>query len=159
HPLDGRTTDLARIAEWGRRGILLLLSDSTNVEHDGECGSESEVGPRIEDLVRGTRGRVLLTTFASHLHRVQQAIDASVPANRRAAIAGRGFEDSTRLAGDLGYLRIPPGGLISLDDACRLDPQLVTILISGSQGEPNSALARLSDGQYRQLTVGPGDAV
>jgi ribonuclease J len=159
HPVDGRAADLARIAEWGRRGILLLLSDSTNVEHDGACGSESEVGPRMAELVAQTRGRVLVTTFSSHLHRVQQAIDASLAAGRRVAVAGRGFEDSTRLASELGYLRVPTGGLVSLDDACRLDPATVTIVISGSQGEPTSALARLSDGQYKQLTVGEGDAV
>jgi ribonuclease J len=158
-PVDGRAADLDRFAEWGRRGVLLLLSDSTNVEHDGACGSESEVGPRLADLVRGSRGRVLVTTFASHLHRVQQVIDASAAAGRRVAVAGRGFEDATRLGADLGYLRVPAGGLVSLDDACRMDPRLVTVLISGSQGEPNSALARLSDGQFKQLTVGEGDSV
>jgi ribonuclease J len=158
-PVDGRRADLERLAEWGRRGVLLLLSDSTNVEHDGECGSESDVGPRLEQLIRGTRGRVLVTTFASHLHRVQQVVDGSVAAGRRVAVAGRGFEDATRIAGELGYLRAPAGAFVSLDDACRMDPRQVTVLISGSQGEPNSALARLSDGQFKQLTVGEGDSV
>ncbi|HZR83771.1 MAG TPA: ribonuclease J [Candidatus Binatia bacterium] len=158
-PVDGRASDLARVEEIGRRGVLLLLSDSTNVEHEGECGSESDVGPRIEELIRGTRGRVLLTTFASHLHRVQQVVDASLRAGRRIAIAGRGFEDSVRLAGELGYLKVPASGLVGLDEACRLDARATTVLISGSQGEPTSALARLSDGQYKQLTVGEGDAV
>ncbi len=159
HPVDGRTADLARLAEWGARGVLLLLSDSTNVEHDGECGSESEVGPRIEELMREVPGRVLVTTFASHLHRVQQVIDASVACGRHVAVAGRGFEDSTRLAGDLGYLRFPAGGFLPLEEALCTAPGRVTVLVSGSQGEPNSALARLSDDQYKQLRVGPGDAV
>ncbi len=158
-PIDGRTTDLSRLAEWGKRGVLVLLSDSTNVEHEGHCGSESEVGPRLTELVRGVEGKVLVTTFASHIHRIQQVIDASQACGRRVCVAGRGFEDSTRLAGELGYLRVPPGGMVSLDDALRMPPREVTVLISGSQGEPTSALARLSDGQYKQLTISPGDAV
>ena len=158
-PLDGRTADLERLAEWGRRGVLALLSDSTNVEHDGACGSESDVGPRITELVRGSAGRVLVTTFASHLHRIQQVIDASEECGRRIAVAGRGFEDSTRLAGELGYLRFPKGGMVTLEEACRLPAHDVTVLISGSQGEPTSALARLSDGQFKQLAISPGDAV
>lgn len=158
-PIDGRVADLERLAEWGRRGVLALLSDSTNVEHDGECGSESEVGPRMTELVRGSEGRVLVTTFASHLHRIQQVIDASEACGRRIAVAGRGFEDSTRLAGELGYLRFPQHGLISLEDALRMPPEETTVLISGSQGEPTSALSRLSDGQYKQLTITPGDSI
>lgn len=158
-PIDGRTSDLDRLAEWGRRGVLLLLSDSTNAEHDGECGSESDVGPRMEEIIRGVPGRVYVTTFASHLHRVQQVVDASVACGRRVAVAGRGFEDSTRLAGELGYLRGPHGGFVSSDEAMRIEPGKVTVLISGSQGEPTSALARLSDGQFKQLTIGDGDAV
>ena len=158
-PIDGRTSDLERLAEWGRRGVLLLLSDSTNAEHDGECGSESDVGPRMEELIRVVPGKVFVTTFASHLHRVQQVIDASAACGRRIAVAGRGFEDSTRLAGDIGYLRLPQGGFVSTDEAMRIDPRLLTVLISGSQGEPTSALSRLSDGQFKQLTVGEGDAV
>ena len=159
HPIDGRAADVARLAAWGERGVLALLSDSTNVEHDGACGSESEVGPRMTELVRGSEGRVLVTTFASHLHRIQQVIDASEACGRRIAVAGRGFEDSTRLAGELGYLRFPTGGLITVEEACRMPAHETTVLISGSQGEPTSALARLSDGQFEQLTIAPGDAV
>ncbi|MFM7144092.1 MAG: ribonuclease J [Alphaproteobacteria bacterium] len=158
-PVDGRTSDTERLAEWGRRGVLLLLSDSTNAEHDGECGSESDVGPRMEEIIRGVPGRAWVTTFASHLHRVQQVVDASTACGRRVAVAGRGFEDSTRLAGDVGYLRIPPGGFVSPDEAMRLDPGQVTVLVSGSQGEPTSALSRLSDGQFKQYAIGEGDAV
>lgn len=158
-PVDGRTADVARLAEWGERGVLALLSDSTNVEHEGECGSESDVGPHLADLVRTTAGKVLVTTFASHVHRIQQVLDASEACGRRVCIAGRGFEDSTRLAGELGYLRFPQGGLVTLEDSYRMRPSEVTVLISGSQGEPTSALARLSDGQFKQLTITPGDAV
>lgn len=158
-PVDGRTADLGRLAEWGKRGVLALLSDSTNVEHEGHCGSESDVGPRLTELVRTVEGRVLVTTFASHVHRIQQVIDASHACGRRVCVAGRGFEDSTRLAGELGYLRVPRGGMVTLDDALKLPPREVTVLIAGSQGEPTSALARLSDGQYKQLTISPGDAV
>lgn len=158
-PLDGRAADVERLAEWGRRGVLALMSDSTNVEHEGVCGSESDVGPHLTELVRTTEGRVLVTTFASHVHRIQQVLDASEACGRRVTIAGRGFEDSTRLASELGYLKLPRGGLISLEDALRLPPRDVTVLISGSQGEPTSALSRLSDGQYKQLTITPGDAV
>jgi ribonuclease J len=158
-PVDGRTTDLARLKEWGDRGVLVLLSDSTNVEHEGESGSESDVGPELTELMHRTAGKVLVTTFASHLHRVQQVVDASLACGRRVAVAGRGFEDSTRLAIELGYLRLPNRSLITLDEACRARPGDVTILISGSQGEPTSALARVSDGQYKQLRVQDGDGV
>jgi ribonuclease J len=157
-PLDGRTADLARLEELGRKGVLLLLSDSTNVEQDGVCGSETEVGPQIEALMRSIPGRTLVTTFASHLHRVQQIVDASAACGRAVAIAGRGFEDSTRLAGELGYLKVPQG-FITLDEVMRRPPRTVTVLISGSQGEPNSALSRLSDGRFKNLSVEPGDGV
>jgi ribonuclease J len=158
-PLDGHSADLARLAELGREGVLLLLSDSTNVEQDGTCGSESDVGPRIEALMRQIPGRALITTFASHLHRVQQIVDASAACGRVVTIAGRGFEDSTRLAGELGYLRVPPHGFVTLDEAMRRPPNQITVLVSGSQGEPNSALTRISEGRFKTLSVDPGDGV
>lgn len=157
-PLDGHSADLARLDELGREGVLLLLSDSTNVEQDGTCGSESDVGPRIESVLRQIPGRALVTTFASHLHRVQQILDASAACGRAVTIAGRGFEDSTRLAGELGYLRLPQG-FITIDEAMRRPPSQVTVLVSGSQGEPTSALSRLSEGRFKTLTVDPGDGV
>jgi ribonuclease J len=157
-PLDGRTANLARIEELGREGVLLLLSDSTNVEQEGVCGFETDVGPRIEAIMRGIPGRTLVTTFASHRHRVQQIVDASAACGRAVAIAGRGFEDATRLAGELGYLKVPQG-FITLDEAMRRPPPQVTVLISGSQGEPNSALTRLSEGRFKNLSIEPGDGV
>jgi len=158
-PVDGRTADLDRVAEWGREGVLVLLSDSTNVEHEGACGSESDVGPRIEEAMRRIPGRALLTTFASHLHRVQQVVDACQACGRHLAIAGRGFEDSTRLAGELGYLKAPRGGFLTIDEAMSVSPSEVAILISGSQGEPSSALSRASEGRFKNLSISPGDGV
>jgi ribonuclease J len=157
-PLDGRTADLGRLEELGREGVVLLLSDSTNVEQEGTCGSETEVGPQIEAVMRSIPGRTLVTTFASHLHRVQQIVDASAACGRAVAIAGRGFEDSTRLAGELGYLKVPQG-FITLDEAMRRPSRSVTVLVSGSQGEPNSALTRVSEGRFKNLAVEPGDGV
>lgn len=159
NPVDGRTADLERVAEWGKGGILLLLSDSTNVEHEGVCGSESEVGPHIEEIMRKTPGRVLVTTFASHLHRIQQVVDAADAAGRSLAVAGRGFEDSTRLAGDLGYLRAPQGGFLSVDQAMQLPASATALLVTGSQGEPRAALSRASEGRFKKLEVEPGDGV
>ncbi len=158
-PVDGRRADTDRIAELARRGVLLLLSDSTNVESEGECGSESSVGPRLTELFAKTTGRVYVTTFASHLHRLQQVVDASQACGREIAVAGRGIEESTRLGGELGYLKLPRHGLIGTDQLEALPRGASTVVITGSQGEPNSALNRLSEGQFRGLEVVPGDGV
>jgi len=158
-PIDGRTADLDRIEQWGKEGILLLLSDSTCVEHDGVCGSESEVGPHIEEIMRQTPGRVLVTTFASHLHRIQQVVDAADASGRSVAVAGRGFEDSTRLAGELGYLRAPMGGFLGVDQAMQLPAADTALLVTGSQGEPRAALSRASEGRFKKLEVAPGDGI
>ncbi|MDG2306177.1 MAG: ribonuclease J [Candidatus Binatia bacterium] len=159
NPVDGRTADLNRITDWGKKGILLLLSDSTNVEHDGVCGSESDVGPHIEEIMHKTEGRVLITTFASHIHRIQQVVDAADAAGRSLAVAGRGFEDSTRLAGELGYLRAPQGGFLSLGQAMQLPANDIALLVTGSQGEPRAALSRASEGRFKNLDIAPGDGV
>lgn len=158
-PVDGRPPDLGRIEELGREGVLLLLSDSTNAEQDGTSGSETEVRPHLEDLMRRIPGRTLVTTFASHLHRIQQVVDASVATGRSVALLGRGFEDSTRLAGELGYLRSPPQGFLTIDEVAERPARGVTVLVAGSQGEPNSALTRLSEGRFRNLSVAPGDGL
>lgn len=158
-PVDGRKADLERIKHWGDKGVLLLLSDSTNVEHDGVCGSESDVGPHIEEIMRKTPGRVLVTTFASHLHRIQQVVDAADASGRSIAVAGRGFEDSTRLAGELGYLRSPQGGFLTVDQAMQLPASATALLVTGSQGEPRAALSRASEGRFKKLEVEPGDGV
>jgi ribonuclease J len=159
HPVDGRTADLDRIKEWGDEGVLLLLSDSTNVEHEGVCGSESAVGPHIEEIMRATPGRVLVTTFASHLHRVKQVVEAAEASGRSVAVAGRGFEDSTRLAMDLGYLKAPLGGFLSVNQAMALPASATAFLVTGSQGEPRAALSRASEGRFKALEVGPGDGI
>ncbi len=158
-PLDGRLADTDRIGELARRGVLLLLSDSTNVESEGSSASESTVGPRIAELLRTTTGRAYITTFSSHLHRLQQVIDASQSCGREVVVAGRGLEDSTRLATSLGYLKLPRHGLLGTDQLEALPRGATTVVISGSQGEPNSALNRLSEGQFRGLDVAPGDGV
>ncbi len=159
NPVDGRAADLARIGRWGDEGVLLLLSDSTNVEHDGVCGSESEVGPYIEEIMRQTPGRILVTTFASHLHRVQQVVDAADAAGRSVAVAGRGFEESTRLARELGYLRAPMGGFLSVKQAMALPASETAFLVTGSQGEPRAALSQTSEGRFKSLEIEPGDGI
>ncbi|MEO2166607.1 MAG: ribonuclease J, partial [bacterium] len=158
-PVHGPGADLKRMAEWGKKGVKLLLSDSTNVDHEGSCGSESDVGPALEAVMRKIPGRVFVTTFASHLHRVQQIVNAAAACDRRVGIAGRGFEDSTRLAQELGYLRMPGPGFISAGEAMQLPPNKVAMLSSGSQGEPNSALTRISEGRFKNVKMEPGDGV
>jgi ribonuclease J len=158
-PVHGPGADLKRMAEWGKKGVKLLLSDSTNVDHEGSCGSESDVGPALESVMRKIPGRVFVTTFASHLHRVQQIVNAAAACDRRVGIAGRGFEDSTRLAQELGYLQMPGPGFISAGESMQLPPNKVAILSSGSQGEPNSALTRISEGRFKNVKMAPGDGV
>ena len=158
-PVHGPGADLKRLSQWGDKGVRLLLSDSTNVDQHGHCGSESDVGPALEAVMRKIPGRVFVTTFASHLHRVQQIVDASAACDRRVAVAGRGFEDSTRLAQELGYLKLRGPSLLRATEAMQLPPGKVTVLVSGSQGEPNSALTRISEGRFKNVTLSPGDGV
>src|SRR5512136_1719531 len=158
-PLDGRRTDLARIEALGREGIRLLLSDSTNADRPGTSLSESEVGPALLGAMDGAPGRIWVACFSSHLHRIQQVADAGRAYGRRLVPVGRSMEESVRLGLELGYLRLPPGQLASFEEARDLRPREACIVVTGTQGEPRSALGRAARGELSGLAVRPGDRV
>lgn len=158
-PIDGRGPDIQTFAEYGARGVLLLLSDSTNVEHAGSTGSERSVRGGLERVFQSVGGRIFFSTFSSHIHRLQQVIDLSEATNRRVVVVGRSLVNSLRIATDLGYLRASPAIFADPADLAALPPSRVTVLTSGSQGEPMSALTRISLGDHRAVKMEPGDAV
>ncbi len=158
-PLDGLPSDLARFAALGDAGVLALLSDSTNVDRPGVTPSERSLTGKLEAAFQRSRGRVLVATFASHLHRIQQVIDVSAKTGRRVAIVGRGMIENVETGQALGYLRVPPGVLVDLGEARQLPAEHVTYLSTGSQGEPMSALARIAMDDHKQVKIGAGDTV
>ncbi|MBI3303931.1 MAG: ribonuclease J [Deltaproteobacteria bacterium] len=158
-PIDGRRSDLTRLAEWGERGVLLLLSDSTNVERLGSTASERAVTRPLEELMSHARGKVLVATFASHIHRIRQVIDLSLAQGRAVGVVGRSLVGNIEIARDTGHLKIPPDAFIDVARVADRDPQTVTLLTTGSQGEPLSALSRIAAGDHPQVKLGPGDMV
>ena len=158
-PIAGDMIDLARFGEYGRRGVLALLSDSTNVERPGFTMSERAVGETLAGLFRGCHQRIIITTFASNVHRIQQIIDAAVANGRKVAITGRSMEKVMALAVKLGYVNPPAGTLIDIDAIKSVTPSKLVIVTTGSQGETLSALSRMAFGTHRQVSVGAGDRV
>jgi len=158
-PVSGDMIDLARFGELGKRGVLALLSDSTNVEKQGYSTSESKVGERFEDLFRGCEQRIIVTTFASNIHRVQQVIDCAVKYGRRVAITGRSMENVLRVSTELGCMNIPDGVIMELSKINNLPPDRTVIITTGSQGEPMSALYRMAFSGHRQIEIKSGDRV
>ena len=158
-PLDGRITDLAGFARLGREGVDLLLSDSTNAEIPGFVTSEREIGPVLDGIFRRAGGRVIVASFASHVHRVQQVFDAAYEHGRKIALIGRSMVRNMGIARDLGLLRIPAGLVVGLDEATELPGDEIVYMSTGSQGEPMSALGRMATGDHRHITVEPGDTV
>lgn len=158
-PIDGKTSDLERLAELGRAGVLLLLSDSTNVERPGTTPSERVVGDALEPVFRRTRGKVVATTFSSHVHRVQQLVDLSVAHDRKVALVGRSLVENIRIARELGKLAVPEGAILPFEELCELPSAHVTLLTTGSQGEPRSALARIAAGDHPEVALHEGDSV
>ena len=158
-PVDGRRTDVARIEALGREGVRLLLSDSTNAERPGATPSESSVGGALRAALEGVSGRVWVTCFSSHLHRIQQVADAARAFGRRLVPAGRSMEENVRLGVELGILRLAPGQLASGLEARDLRPRESCVLVTGTQGEPRGALARAARGELDGLPVRPGDRV
>ncbi len=158
-PIDGRGPDIQTFAEYGARGVLLLLSDSTNAEHEGSTGSERTVRAGLEGIFQNTAGRVFFSTFSSHVHRLQQVIDLSEAAQRKVVVVGRSLVSSIRIASELGYVRAPLSLYADVDDLATLPAGGVTVLTSGSQGEPLSALTRIAMGDHGSVRLEPGDAV
>ncbi len=158
-PPDGEPTDRHRLAELGRNGVLALFSDSTNAEYPGRTGSEADVVPALEEIAAGTRGRLVVATFSSSLHRIQLLVDLAARVGRRVALVGRGVTDNVEIARGLGRIRIP-GDLRLAEAAVRqADPASVLCIVTGSQGEPRSALARIAAAEHRHVDLGPNDVV
>ena len=158
-PVDGEVIDLQRFAELGKRGVLALLCDSTNVEREGYTISESTVGESFKRIFHGVRGRIIISTFASNVHRIQQIIEAGVAQGRKIAVSGRSMENIIPIALDLGYLSVDEKHLISIDDIKKYPDNQVLIITTGSQGEPMAALSRMANNMHRKIQVKPGDTV
>ncbi|WP_018220639.1 ribonuclease J [Salinispora pacifica] len=158
-PLDGRITDLAGFARLGAEGVDLLLSDSTNAEIPGFVTPEREIGPVLDSIFAKARGRIIVASFASHVHRVQQVFDSAVEHGRKVALIGRSMVRNMGIARDLGLLNIPPGLVVGLDEATSMPPDQIVLMSTGSQGEPMSALGRMASGDHRHITIAPGDTV
>lgn len=158
-PVDGEVFDLQRFAELGKRGVLALLCDSTNVEREGFTISESSVGDSFKRIFHGVRGRIIISTFASNVHRIQQIIEAGVAVGRKIAVSGRSMENIIPIAIELGYITVDEKHLISIDDVRKYPDDQVVIVTTGSQGEPMAALSRMANNMHRKIQVKPGDTV
>src|SRR5438105_1168267 len=156
-PIDGFRTDVGRLAEIGNRGVDLMLCDSTNAERPGFTGSERLVGEAFRQIIPQRQGRVLVASFASNVHRMQQAIDVAVQTGRKVAVVGRSMRKNLNIAGNLGYLELPEGTLIRPAELDDYRPGEVLILCTGSQGEPMSALTRIAYHDHPAVSVERGD--
>jgi ribonuclease J len=158
-PTDNELFDLHTLADYGKRGVLLLLSDSTNADRPGYTESERAVRPRFEDVFNRAEGRLVIACFSSSIHRIQQVLEISQEFGRRVAILGRSMISVTEIAHSLGLLEIPDGVLIRPQDIMDTPPQKIAVLISGTQGEPMSALSRLAVDNHKHVSLKPGDTV
>jgi len=158
-PIGEPPTDFSRLAEIGEAGVRLLLMDSTNVERPGYAPSERVVGTAFDEIVARAPGRVLVTTFASNVHRLQQAFDTASRHGRKVAVVGRSMVDTVQIASELGVLHIPRGTMLPVEQIKNLKDGHVLILTTGSQGEPMSALTRMATGQHRAVSIKAGDTV
>src|SRR5215831_14954002 len=158
-PVDGLRTDVGRLAELGNGGVDLLLGDSTNAERPGVTGSERLVGEAFKQIIPGLEGRVLVASFASNVHRMQQAVDVAVDVGRKVCVVGRSMRKNVNIARNLGYMEVPDDVLIRPSDLEEYPPEEVLILCTGSQGEPLSALVRIAYGDHPAVHVEAGDTV
>ena len=158
-PIDGAVIDLGRFGELGKEGVLALLADSTNVERPGYTMSERVVGKTFHRLFTGCKQRIIVTTFASNVHRIQQVIDAAADCGRKVAVTGRSMENIMKVATELGYMKVPKNTVVDINKIKSLPLEKQVIVTTGSQGEEMSALYRMAFSQHRQIDVGPGDRV
>ena len=158
-PLDGELPDYDAFSALGDQGVIVLCSDSTNVDRPGHTPSESEVGLALAERFAPARGRIIVATFASHIHRIQQILRLAARFERRVALLGRSMERNVRIAADLGYLTLPDDVVVPLEELAEMPPARQVILSTGSQGEPNSALALMAAGEHKYFEVGRGDLV
>lgn len=158
-PVDGRQMDIHKFAELGRRGVLLLMSDSTNAERPGYTESETTVGHAFRKAFRAAKGRIILATFASNISRIQQAINTAVQFKRKVTVLGRSMVNNVQIAIELGYLDVPEGVLIEPDELNRYPDDQILILTTGSQGEPMAGLSRMASNNHCSVSIMPGDTV
>ena len=158
-PVDGQVTEFSKLAEFGDKGVLALLADSTNAERPGYTPSEKSVGATFDDEFRFAKNRIIIATFSSNVHRIQQIVESAVKYNRKVAVIGRSMQNVVGIALELGYLKIPEGVLIDIDDTRNYAPNKIVIITTGSQGEPMSALTRMALGDHRKVDIVPGDTV
>ena len=158
-PVSGEIADYYRLAKLGEKGVLVALSDSTNAERPGYTLSEREVGSSIMDIFHAAKQRIILATFASNIHRIQQVMDAATYYQRKVAIVGRSMVNVVSIAQELGYLHVNEGTIVEIDEINNLPPHKVVILTTGSQGEPMAALTRISMAEHRKVEIMPGDTV
>lgn len=158
-PIESEPMDLARLAELGRKGVLLLMCDSTNVEREGYTMSEKTVGETFEEIFMDAKNRIIVATFASNVHRIQQIINAAVKFDRKVSICGRSMVNVVSAAMKLGYLNVPEGVIVDIDLINKYPHERMVIITTGSQGEPMSALTRMAASEHRKVEIVPGDLV
>lgn len=158
-PVDGQVTEFSKFAEYGDRGVLALLADSTNAERPGFTPSERMVGKTFDDEFRYAKNRIIVATFSSNVHRIQQVIDAAVKYDRKVAVIGRSMINVVSIAREMGYLSAPDGVLIDIDETSNYTADKVVIITTGSQGEPMSALTRMAMNDHKKVDIMPGDTV
>ena len=158
-PIDGEVTDLCTLAAWGSRGVLALLADSTNVERPGYTMSEKKIGETFHDLFKEAKGRVIIAMFASNIHRIQQVVDNCIEFGRKVCFVGRSMVNVTRLAMEIGELKIPQDVYVDVGDLDCYEDHEIVVLTTGSQGEPMSGLTRMANSEHRKLQIREGDTV
>jgi len=158
-PIDGEVIDLGRFAQLGDEGVLALLADSTNVERSGYTMSERVVGETFDRIFAGATGRIIVASFASNVHRIQQAINSALKLDRKIVVSGRSMINVINVAIELGYLSVPEGAIIDVDKMNNYPPERILILTTGSQGEPMSALARMAASEHKKIEIMPGDLI
>lgn len=158
-PIQGEPMDLARFAELGKKGVLLLMCDSTNIENEGYTMSERTVGDTFNEIFSNCRSRILVATFASNVHRVQQIFNAAVKYDRKVTVIGRSMVNVVKVAMELGYLNVPEGVLVDMENMDKIPQDKLVIITTGSQGEPMSALTRITFSEHKKVEIIPGDLV
>ena len=158
-PIDGELMDFARFAELGKKGVLVMMADSTNVEKQGYTKSERRVGESLTRIFGKTKGRIIIATFASNIHRIQQIIDAATVYGRKVAVSGRSMENIINVAIELGYIEVAENTLVPIDAINKYNNDQIVIITTGSQGEPMSALSRMASAEHKKVNIVEGDTI
>ncbi len=158
-PIEGKAIDLARFSDLGKKGVLLLMCDSTNAERPGYTMSERTVGDTFEEIFINARSRIIVASFASNIHRIQQVINAAAKFGRKITVVGRSMVNVVNVAMELGYLNVPEGMMIDVDLIDKYPPEKIVIITTGSQGEPMSALSRMAVNEHKKVEIEPGDLI